>query len=206
MQSLRKRAAQYHHGDLPRALRAAAKNLLAEGGAEALTLREAARLVGVNHRAVYRHFEDKRALLAALAEEGFERLTARLQAALAKHKPQDSTARLLAIGTEYLAFAQENTALFGLMFGPRLNEDNRFPWLEKAVAQPLVVLVAEMERGVEHGRLRPGDPVDRALSLWTLAHGYSELVLQKRIRVRTAALARRYLRDVLSPLLAGLSR
>ena len=50
-----------------------------------------------------------------------------------------------------------------------------------------------------------GNARDRALSLWTLVHGYTDLVLLKRIRVRTQAIARRYLRDVLAPLLDGLS-
>ena len=34
-------------------------------------MRQAAREVGVDHAAAYRHFEDKQALLAALAEQGF---------------------------------------------------------------------------------------------------------------------------------------
>lgn len=195
----------YHHGDLPRALRQAAKSLLAAGGAEALTLREAARIAGVNHRAVYRHYEDKRALLAALAEEGFDRLTAKLRAAVSRVPAADIEARLLAISVEYLRFAQQNTALFRLMFGPRLNEDGRFPSLEVSLARALALVIGEMEQGAASGRLRPGSARDRAIALWSLVHGYADLVLQKRIRVRDAAIARRYLRDVFAPFLAGLA-
>ena len=43
--------------------------LLAEGGVAALTLRAAARRAGVTHAAPYRHFADKEALLAAVADE-----------------------------------------------------------------------------------------------------------------------------------------
>src|SRR5262245_1806188 len=67
----RRRRSRYHHGDLPRALRDAATRLIAERGADGFTLREAARLVGVDHAAAYRHFADKRALLAAIAEDGY---------------------------------------------------------------------------------------------------------------------------------------
>ena len=62
----------YHHGDLKNALLEASLKLIGEVGPEAFTLREVARALGVNHTAVYRHFEDKRALLAAIAEQGFD--------------------------------------------------------------------------------------------------------------------------------------
>src|SRR5690349_16233121 len=61
--------ATFHHGDLRRALIEAALGLVDEG--DNFTLREAARRVGVNHRAVYHHFADKRALLVAVAIDGW---------------------------------------------------------------------------------------------------------------------------------------
>jgi len=69
--ALEKKRGRYHHGDLRRALLDAALELLAREGASALTLREVARRAGVTHAAPYRHFTDKQALLAAVAEEGF---------------------------------------------------------------------------------------------------------------------------------------
>ena len=57
----------YHHGDLRNALVTAAVELVEGSSPEELTLREVSRRVGVNHRAAYRHFEDKTALLAAVA-------------------------------------------------------------------------------------------------------------------------------------------
>lgn len=45
----------------------AATHLLDRGGPEDVTLREVGRLSGVSHNAPYRHFSDKRALLAAVA-------------------------------------------------------------------------------------------------------------------------------------------
>ncbi|HEX7639017.1 MAG TPA: TetR family transcriptional regulator, partial [Burkholderiaceae bacterium] len=66
----------YHHGDLPNALRAAAARLVAERGVEAVSLREISQAAGVSHAAAYRHYADKAALLAELAEEGFRQLAA----------------------------------------------------------------------------------------------------------------------------------
>lgn len=74
----------YHHGDLRVALLRASLDLMREQGDHRLTLREVARRVGVSHAAPFRHFRDKNALLAAIAEEGFLRLTACLNTAVLK--------------------------------------------------------------------------------------------------------------------------
>ena len=64
----------YHHGDLRSALVEAGLRLLEARTADDLSLREVARAVGVSATAVYRHFPDKGALMAALAGEGLARL------------------------------------------------------------------------------------------------------------------------------------
>src|SRR5947209_7825276 len=69
----------YHHGDLRNALIQAGLELLAEGGAAALDLRKVVRKAGVSHAAHYRHFADKRALIAAINEVGFQQLAERIQ-------------------------------------------------------------------------------------------------------------------------------
>ncbi len=50
--------------------------LLDAGGNAAVTLRAVAHAVGVSHNAPYRHFEDRSALLAAIAERDFGMLVA----------------------------------------------------------------------------------------------------------------------------------
>ena len=61
----------YHHGNLRAALIEQAWGLVDSDGAEALSLRQLARDIGVSHGASARHFRDKQALLDALAVEGF---------------------------------------------------------------------------------------------------------------------------------------
>jgi AcrR family transcriptional regulator len=104
----------YHHGDLRSALLRQAERTLAERGAEGLSLRELAREVGVSHGAPRRHFPDKRALLDALVEEGYERLGRRLDTALGEAEG-DFTERLVRFAQSYVAFAVEHRALLGLM-------------------------------------------------------------------------------------------
>ena len=64
----------YHHGNLRRALLDEALATIRAEGVEGLTLREIGTRVGVSRTALYRHFADKRALLAAVATEGFRTL------------------------------------------------------------------------------------------------------------------------------------
>ena len=61
----------YHHGNLRHALTVAAAHLVEQHGSDGLSLREAARAVGVTANAAYRHFDDKAALLTAVAARGF---------------------------------------------------------------------------------------------------------------------------------------
>jgi AcrR family transcriptional regulator len=63
----------YHHGDLRRVLIDAALKLVEEGGAEAVSVREAARRAGVSPGAPFRHFASRSQLIAAVAAEAQRR-------------------------------------------------------------------------------------------------------------------------------------
>src|SRR3954451_18093555 len=69
----------YHHGDLRRAIVGAALEILSETQSLEFSLRELARRAGVSHNAPYKHFADKRELLAAVSKAGFELLTKRMR-------------------------------------------------------------------------------------------------------------------------------
>ena len=71
----------YHHGDLKATVLAQAAALVAERGADAVSLRELARAAGVSHAAPAHHFTDRRGLFTALATEGFGMLADALKGA-----------------------------------------------------------------------------------------------------------------------------
>jgi AcrR family transcriptional regulator len=108
----------YHHGDLRAALMTTAAAEIERVGYENLSLRELAISLGVSRAAPYRHFVDRRALLAALATVGFDELTAIYRKASETGKTP--RARLNASGRAYLAFADEQPQLFRLMFASDL--------------------------------------------------------------------------------------
>ncbi|MGB7099108.1 MAG: TetR/AcrR family transcriptional regulator, partial [Xanthobacteraceae bacterium] len=117
--SSRRRAAAtarpYHHGNLAPALVEAALALLDETQDWAFSLREVARRAGVSHNAPYKHFPEKRDLLAAVAARGFDALAERTLAALVG--VEGARARIIACGRAFAAHGIANPALYRLMFG-----------------------------------------------------------------------------------------
>jgi AcrR family transcriptional regulator len=112
------RGSAYHHGDLRAALTTAAAAEIERSGYENLSLRELATSLNVSRGAPYRHFADRRALLAALAAEGFEKLAAIYRkSVIAGKTPQQI---LTGAGRAYLGFATERPQLFRLMFASDL--------------------------------------------------------------------------------------
>ncbi|GAB3649471.1 TetR/AcrR family transcriptional regulator [Glycomyces tarimensis] len=155
----------YHHGDLRRALIAAAVESIAEGGPGALSLRAVAKRAGVSHAAPAHHFGDKAGLLTAVAAEGFDRFADALERA------QRESGTFIEVGVAYVRFAIDNRAYFETMFRPELlHEDD--PELARAEARSRHVLF----QGA--AELAGGEPVlsATALAAWSLVHGFAELL------------------------------
>jgi AcrR family transcriptional regulator len=172
----RKRPDAYQHGDLRAALVQAGLKLLSEGGVPALTLRAAAQLAGVSHAAPYRHFRDKDAMIAAIAEEGFRMLTAQMRLEIAA-AGGDAFARLRATAWGYVSFARAHPGYFRTMFGAALGDacDSPSSSLNAAGQESFGVLREQVVEGVRRGRLRKGDPDDLSLAAWSMVHGLSQL-------------------------------
>ncbi len=186
---LRKEPGEYHHGDLRRALLEAALTMVVESGPESFSIREAARRVGVDHRAAYRHFADKSTLLATLALEGYERILQAWDSALASIPEERVQDRLLAMGRTYVEFAYREPGRYRVMTGPRLNEEGRFPELEVPIDAGMKLLTDELESGMARGIFRRGDVLELALTLWSAMHGLASFIVMRRIRVRRDQLA-----------------
>lgn len=165
-------ADRYHHGDLRQALLDAAVGLIAAHGVHGLSLREAARQVGVSHAAPYRHFADKEALLFAIAEQGFEWLAAAGEAAMAG--VEDPRARLNAYGVAYVRFAYEHPVHFRVMFTEELSGDEANA---KHGSRAFQLLVEAATRLVGPGHV----PELSALSAWSWPHGLATLILARRV-------------------------
>lgn len=131
-----------------------AAQLLREKGASAVTTRAVAQAAGMQAPTIYRFFEDKDALLDAVAEHVFATYVA------GKTLVEDSgdpVADLRAGWDTHIGFGLANTALFGLLADP-----SRGPH-SPAAAAGLEVLRARVHRVAAIGRLRV--PERRAVEL-----------------------------------------
>jgi len=167
----------YHHGDLRSALLDAGLRLLRERSVDDLGLRELARDVGVSPAAIYRHFPDKNALMAALAVEGLERMAAAQRQAT--QAAGGGKAGFLASGMAYVRFAVDNPALFRLMFSAAQACDpldaaiDSVPSAMRALRQDIEALVPSGASAAERKAA--------ALHAWSLVHGLAQLVLDRQI-------------------------
>ncbi|MDF5757561.1 TetR/AcrR family transcriptional regulator [Spongiactinospora sp. TRM90649] len=139
--------------------------LLRSEGLEAVTLRAVGDLTGVSRTAPYRHFEDKTALLAALAARVIADLTAHITRAIfMESDPRD---RLRAFYAAYAGYAMAHSEEYRLVFAPEFLAGSH-PELEGAVDQVIAALGMESP---------DGSPSAKAalLALLCTAHGLADM-------------------------------
>jgi AcrR family transcriptional regulator len=157
--------ARYHHGSLRRALLDAALALIEQHGTAGLSLRAAARAAGVSAGAPYHHFQDKSALIAELAEEGFAMLHQALTEA--GKTTEDPAERAFVLARAYVRFAVEQPTRFRLMMGRAAQSAGPSESARRAYELMRRAVVAKGRR------------IDPALVLasWSLVHGLSFLAI-----------------------------
>jgi len=136
---------------------AAALELLAADGAEALSMRRVADRVGIRAASIYKHFRNKEALEAAMISAGFER-----QAEAFERAGGD----LGALAAAYRRFARRNPHLYRLMTERPLNRELLAPGAEARAAAPVIAAT--------------GGDGDVARAAWAFAHGMTILELNDR--------------------------
>jgi AcrR family transcriptional regulator len=159
----------YHHGDLKATILGEAALLVAERGADGLSLRELARAAGVSHAAPAHHFTDRRGLFTALATEGFRKLAD----ALAGARPDFLDAALA-----YVRFAIDHPGHYAVMFDKSLYDasDTELVAAETAAGAELAAGVGTLDDARAQN-----DPQAAALAAWSLVHGFSLLLLNNAV-------------------------
>ena len=152
---------------------AAARLIAAGEGWSAVTIRRLAEVIEYSQPVLYSHFENRDAIVAAVAVEGFRELaTALRQAARGSSAGRDAIRNVAAA---YLTFAGEHPALYEAMFtmptGLRFAEADTKPELKDAFAALAAVLTSssiDVEIATE--------------TFWAALHGLAELERSGRIR------------------------
>jgi AcrR family transcriptional regulator len=167
----------YHHGDLRAALVEAASEAVERGGPEAVSLRDLAKALGVSTAAPYRHFADRRALLAEVAARGFEQLTRDYLRTF--HNP-DPVAAQREMARLYLGLAFRHPGLFRLMFDSDILGPGAPPHLIEAAGaawQALYASVTRIEPDAGEAVLKR-----RTITGWSTLHGFITLLQGGRLR------------------------
>jgi AcrR family transcriptional regulator len=179
----RKPRDRYHHGDLRRALLDEALRTIQKDGVEALTLRTIGVRLGVSRTALYRHFADKRALLSAVATEGFRLLRERLVEAWGS----GGVSGFNAMGVAYIRFAIANPSHYRVMFGGArarafVDSAPRDEDLTREGTAAFNALVNAIVALQKEGAARKDDPVQLARFIWAGVHGVSMLIIDGQFR------------------------
>lgn len=176
----------------------AARRILESHHADAVTMRQVARAVGITPMAIYRHYDDRAALLNALADLGFAELALLLSQAPSSGGVE---ATLIRMGEIYLEHAFKNPHMFELMFLYPRSGARRFPQDFKAGSSPTANIMADVvQEGMQSGHFRRDNVWEIVFELGALSHGLIMLFLGGRLatdRARFRALYRRSFRRYL---------
>ena len=168
----------------------AARDLLAEGGVERLSMRQVADRVGVTATAIYHYFDGKQALIDRVVFRAFERFGSYLREAMDAH-PKGSVERVIALGEAYLRFAFENQAYFRVLFSiqPKTRpahdafpEDGGYHLLCQAVSEAIEAGTISTTHHCaasdkDPAGVRQSDAELVSMYLWSVVHGLVTLTL-----------------------------
>nr|WP_052478249.1 TetR/AcrR family transcriptional regulator [Kibdelosporangium sp. MJ126-NF4] len=166
----------YHHGDLRNALIAAAGQLAEQGGPAAVTVRAAAKAVGVTPTAAYRHFENHEKLIEAAKRLAMGRMTGAMRERVAMLPVSPDPVRhamgvLGSVALGYIHFATTEPGLFRTVFqhgSPQIAPED----------DPFTFLVEGLDKLVEVGHLAAEDRPMAEMTAWSAVHGFSMLTIE----------------------------
>jgi len=164
----------YHHGDLQTSLLRTAEILLEEKGKDGVSLREVAKEANVSHSAPYRHYKDKKALLAALATKGFQELADTLQQCEVKYS-DDPLKLLFESCNAYVKQASKKPKRLDLMFGETFQPEDITNELTEQSNRSFNQLLRIVHNGQAKNLFTSTNPEELALFIWSTVHGLSTL-------------------------------
>ena len=170
-------ARPYHHGDLRRVLVDAAFELVGEGGAEGLSVREAARRAGVSPGAPFRHFASREALLAAVAEEAQRRFRAEIDHALARAPADDPLQQFRCLGLAFLRWATRNPTHFEVISSRRLFDHDKSAAVSADNAEVIALSERILRNAYARGQLATSDLKQVLIGGRALVYGFARMAI-----------------------------
>ena len=192
-------------GSLRDTLVDAAVALIARKGPQGFSLREVARRARVSEAAPYWHFADREALLAAVAERGFEELAKWMMEIWSREV--EPVERFRALGIGYVRFALAHPSYLRVMFGSEVPDKAEHPALKAAGERTFTLLVQAITECQAVGQVRGGAPEELAVGAWSIVHGLAALLVDGKLKdhAATAAEAERLAYSITDLVMLGLA-
>ncbi len=153
----------------------AATQVFVSKGLDAARMEEIAQEAGLSVGGVYWYFKSKEAIVHALLQEMFDADLRGLREALAAHGSVH--ARLAAYARDALAATAKQSPLSNELYSLATRNDAARTHLLTYLGEFQRLLAALIQQGIERGELRPGDPMQSALTLIAVYEGCTEMAM-----------------------------
>lgn len=164
-----------HGEEMRQEILQAAREIMAEEGAGALSIRGIAARIGYSAAALYEYYKGKADIARALFISGFQQLTEIMEQI--EQAERDPRARIRTMGVAYHDFALAHPQEFDIMFGkpiPEFTPETDVNDIARRAFGPLQRAFAD---GISMSALRPMDARIAATIAWALMHGMASLEL-----------------------------
>jgi AcrR family transcriptional regulator len=158
----------------------AARDLFVNEGYENVSMRRIAERIEYSPTTIYLYFEDKAALLFAICEETFAKLTKRMEAIRSEHK--DPIEALRRVCRAYVDFGLKYPNHYRVTFinHPQLNQGPDQYLREGSMGlRCYSQLRSTVEACIEQKKFRQGDVDTITQALWAGGHGITSLLITK---------------------------
>lgn len=156
-------------------LEAAARLLTTAAARDTVTLRAIAREAGVAAPSMYKHFQNREAILDAVVERAFLRLEEACEAAVTS--AQSGREQINAVSRAYVAFGMSHSSEYRIMFERSINSPTIFPIRAyPAGIRAFQILVDAFEMLASETGQTTTQPLHDAQSLWAALHGVVSLI------------------------------
>jgi len=171
-------------------------------GPQAVSMRRVANEVGITAMAIYHHFPNREALLDAVIDSEFEKLSR-----FFRHRGKRSFENsMIHIMDGYIDYAFAHPRIFDYVFSARRPGAPRFQDDFRARRSPTLNITADaVSSWMKLGKLEPDDEWEIAMELWAHTHGYLMLWRGGRFHLSEEEF-RRLVHRSLRRLLHGLAR
>ena len=155
----------YHHGNLKEELISCASAMCERDGYTKLSIRSLAKESNVSQTAPYRHFKTKQDLYAAVATDGFNKLSKAIHVDADKKVTKK---QIVDMAIKYIEFGLKNANTYDLMFGTAVGNFAAYPELLESANSSYDNFRSSFSK-----LANDGDEVIafKCITLWSMVHG-----------------------------------